>query len=212
MPPEPHAGSRTRPLNGSKISTSNLTILDDGASAEALGPVGQRRCWQGTRRDVIRKQDILDRAAEWGLRPEVVEKDYVLGWPLVGITRHRETAAMWIRIFGRRDWSTASGIEFASVPRIESMRNKQAEPTFRARIEYRGPLSMPNNPKVLVDITRFERVEDDAAQRPILHPYPDDLPSGILVSTYSLEELFAEKNEGPLHRLSRALRPSPLEH
>jgi hypothetical protein len=33
---------------------------------------------------VIRKQDILDRAAEWGLRPEVVEKDYVLGWLLAG--------------------------------------------------------------------------------------------------------------------------------
>jgi len=28
---------------------------------------------------VIRKQDILDRAAEWNLRPEVVEKDCVLG-------------------------------------------------------------------------------------------------------------------------------------
>lgn len=29
---------------------------------------------------MIRKQDILDRAGEWRLRPEVVEKDYVLGW------------------------------------------------------------------------------------------------------------------------------------
>lgn len=29
---------------------------------------------------MIRKQDILDRAAEWRLRPEIVEKDYVLGW------------------------------------------------------------------------------------------------------------------------------------
>ena len=34
---------------------------------------------------MIRKQDILDRAAEWQLRPEVVEKDYVLGWLLAGI-------------------------------------------------------------------------------------------------------------------------------
>ena len=31
---------------------------------------------------MIAKQDILDRAAEWGLRPDVVEKDYVLGWLL----------------------------------------------------------------------------------------------------------------------------------
>lgn len=34
---------------------------------------------------MIRKQDILDRASEWQLRPEVVEKDYVLGWLLAGI-------------------------------------------------------------------------------------------------------------------------------
>lgn len=34
---------------------------------------------------MIRKQDILDRAAEWRLRPEIVEKDYVLGWLLAGI-------------------------------------------------------------------------------------------------------------------------------
>lgn len=35
---------------------------------------------------MITKQDILDRAAEWQLRPEVVEKDYVLGWLLAGIS------------------------------------------------------------------------------------------------------------------------------
>lgn len=34
---------------------------------------------------MIRKQEILDRAAEWQLRPEVVEKDYVLGWLLAGL-------------------------------------------------------------------------------------------------------------------------------
>jgi hypothetical protein len=31
---------------------------------------------------MIRKQDILDRAREWQLRPDIVEKDYVLGWLL----------------------------------------------------------------------------------------------------------------------------------
>jgi predicted nucleotidyltransferase component of viral defense system len=34
---------------------------------------------------MISRQDILDRAAEWRLRPEVVEKDYVLGWLLAGL-------------------------------------------------------------------------------------------------------------------------------
>jgi predicted nucleotidyltransferase component of viral defense system len=45
---------------------------------------------------MINKQDILDRAAEWQLRPEVVEKDYVLGWLLAAISSHREVQALWI--------------------------------------------------------------------------------------------------------------------
>jgi predicted nucleotidyltransferase component of viral defense system len=34
---------------------------------------------------MISKRDILDRAAEWQLRPDVVEKDYVLGWLLASL-------------------------------------------------------------------------------------------------------------------------------
>ncbi len=45
---------------------------------------------------MIAKQDILDRAAEWQLRPEIVEKDYVLGWVLAGIAGHPETRERWI--------------------------------------------------------------------------------------------------------------------
>jgi predicted nucleotidyltransferase component of viral defense system len=45
---------------------------------------------------MINKQDILDRAAEWQLRPEVVEKDYVLGWLLAAISSHQELQAQWI--------------------------------------------------------------------------------------------------------------------
>lgn len=44
---------------------------------------------------MIRKQDILDRAAEWQLRPEVVEKDYVLGWLLFGLASHPESSSKW---------------------------------------------------------------------------------------------------------------------
>jgi predicted nucleotidyltransferase component of viral defense system len=45
---------------------------------------------------VIRKQDILARAAEWGLRANIVEKDYALGWFLAAIARHPETAQSWV--------------------------------------------------------------------------------------------------------------------
>lgn len=45
---------------------------------------------------MIGKQDILDRAGEWQLRPEIVEKDYVLGWLLSGLGRHAVVTATWV--------------------------------------------------------------------------------------------------------------------
>ncbi len=45
---------------------------------------------------MIRKQDILDRAAEWGLRPDVVEKDYVLGWLLAGFAANGVASKSWV--------------------------------------------------------------------------------------------------------------------
>lgn len=44
---------------------------------------------------MIRKQDILDRATEWQLRPEIVEKDYVLGWLLAGLASSGQRE-LWI--------------------------------------------------------------------------------------------------------------------
>lgn len=34
---------------------------------------------------MISERDLRARVAEWGLRGDVVEKDYVLGWVLAGI-------------------------------------------------------------------------------------------------------------------------------
>lgn len=45
---------------------------------------------------MINKQHILERAREWQLRPEVVEKDYVLGWLLAAVAQHEETAQQWV--------------------------------------------------------------------------------------------------------------------
>ena len=45
---------------------------------------------------MITKQEILDRAREWRLRPDVVEKDYVLGWVLAAMSRHPEISRHWI--------------------------------------------------------------------------------------------------------------------
>src|ERR1035437_3250298 len=45
---------------------------------------------------MIQKQDILDRAKEWHLRPDVVEKDYVLGWLLAAVSQVPEIRDHWI--------------------------------------------------------------------------------------------------------------------
>ena len=37
---------------------------------------------------MITRQDLEERVREWGLREDVVEKDYVLGWVLWGIGQH----------------------------------------------------------------------------------------------------------------------------
>lgn len=45
---------------------------------------------------MIGKQDILERAREWQLRPEVVEKDYVLGWVLAAIAQQEQASSAWV--------------------------------------------------------------------------------------------------------------------
>lgn len=45
---------------------------------------------------MITKLDIMDRSRQWQLRPDVVEKDYVLGWLLAAIAQHEETSTNWV--------------------------------------------------------------------------------------------------------------------
>jgi predicted nucleotidyltransferase component of viral defense system len=45
---------------------------------------------------MIDRREILDAAAQTSLTPHVVEKDYVLGWMLAGISRHPELADNWV--------------------------------------------------------------------------------------------------------------------
>src|SRR5271165_4917736 len=54
---------------------------------------GRIRRWYGT---MIDRQEILELAADVGLEPNVVEKDYVLGWILAGISQHPRTRDSWI--------------------------------------------------------------------------------------------------------------------
>ena len=45
---------------------------------------------------MISKQELIERAREWGLRVDVVEKDYALGWLLAAISQHEEAAELWV--------------------------------------------------------------------------------------------------------------------
>jgi len=45
---------------------------------------------------MIDKREILETASALRLLPNVVEKDYVLGWLLAGINSHSELAASWV--------------------------------------------------------------------------------------------------------------------
>ena len=45
---------------------------------------------------MIARREILDVAAALGLRPQVVEKDYVLGWVLAGIYRQKALSNSWV--------------------------------------------------------------------------------------------------------------------
>jgi predicted nucleotidyltransferase component of viral defense system len=190
---------------------------------------------------MIGKQDILDRAAEWQLRPGVVEKDYVLGWLLAVIGALPATESRWVfkggtcikkcyfetyrfsedldftllteaayTVEGLREIATEitlrtqkeSGIEFpVELVQVRSQQNKQGFPTFQVRLSYRGPLGGPRDlPRVLFDLTRYEPVQEAPVRRPILHAYPDELPEGASVSTYTFDELLAEKTRALYER------------
>ena len=45
---------------------------------------------------MIDKREILETASALGLLPNIVEKDYVLGWLLAGINTHPELATSWV--------------------------------------------------------------------------------------------------------------------
>lgn len=45
---------------------------------------------------MIDRREILEAASSFSLLPNVVEKDYVLGWILAGIDAHEELAEDWV--------------------------------------------------------------------------------------------------------------------
>ena len=45
---------------------------------------------------MIDRQEIMDFARELELDPNIIEKDYALGWLLVGISNHPQLKSSWV--------------------------------------------------------------------------------------------------------------------
>ena len=60
-----------------------------------MEPAGERDGRERTRRHLITKTDLNERVREWGLREDVVEKDYVIGWALWGIGSDPRLSTSW---------------------------------------------------------------------------------------------------------------------
>jgi predicted nucleotidyltransferase component of viral defense system len=189
---------------------------------------------------MISKQDILDRAVEWQLRHDVVEKDYVLGWVLAAIAQHSGSSTQWVfkggtclkkcyfetyRFSEDLDFTLLpeavyevegllqillevveiaqelSGITFPSdIVAVRPRKDKLGRETFEGKIGYRGPLGIVSTPRILFDLTRHEPLLGEPENRPIFHPYPDQLPESTTIPCYYLEELLAEKTRALLER------------
>ena len=195
---------------------------------------------------MISKEDLRARSLEWQLRPNVVEKDYVLGWLLAAIAAHPEASRQWVfkggtclkkcffetyRFSEDLDFSLLPGAQYTAdqlqkilreitdqvtemcgiafppeLIRIYERKNRQDNSTFEGRLAYRGPMGDPSLPRVRFDLTRHEPILDRIDQRSVYHAYPDGLPTGTAVATYSIDELFAEK----LRALAERTRPRDL--
>ena len=57
---------------------------------------------------MINKFEISRKAKEFGLQASAIEKDYVLGWMLIGIQKHPQTKDSWVFI-RMEEYAASSG-------------------------------------------------------------------------------------------------------
>lgn len=101
---------------------------------------------------MINKQDILDRAAEWQLRAEVVEKHYVLGWLLAAISLHPELQGLWIFKGG----TCIKKTYFETYPLIVMKEPKRTRKVRTNKTNYMSDEAFANLKKALEDALAFE--------------------------------------------------------
>lgn len=196
---------------------------------------------------MIPKQELLELATDFGLQPNVVEKDYALGWMLAAFGEHTETRDTWLFKGGTclkkcffETYRFSEDLDFTLLEpghldvafltklfediatwvydetgmvlppearKAEVFTNPRGGTSAEGRIGYRGPLGRGGDaPRIKLDLTDHERVVLDPDRREVHHPYSDRPADGMRVTTYSFEEVFAEKTRA----LAERLRPRDL--
>ena len=196
---------------------------------------------------MIPKQELLDLATDFGLQPNVVEKDYALGWMLAAFGEHPDTRDAWLFKGGTclkkcffETYRFSEDLDFTlrepahldaaflnklfediaawiydetgmvlppDARKADVFTNPRGGTSAEGRLGYRGPLGRAGDaPRIKLDLTDHERIVLDPDRREVHHPYTDRPTDGIWVTTYSFEEVFAEKTRA----LAERLRPRDL--
>ncbi|MEE9452084.1 MAG: nucleotidyl transferase AbiEii/AbiGii toxin family protein, partial [Gammaproteobacteria bacterium] len=101
-----------------------------------------------------------------------------------------------------------SGIEIPSSQiRFEIYNNPRGNLSIEGRVSYRGPMQRKGNlSRIKLDLTTDEKIVLKPEERDVYHPYGDTSNDPIIIQSYCLEEIFAEK----LRALIERLRPRDL--
>jgi predicted nucleotidyltransferase component of viral defense system len=179
---------------------------------------------------MIDKSEIGEFAKALTLTPEVVEKDYVLGWILAGINNNNTLEKDWVfkggtclkkcffetyRFSEDLDFTVADWIyENSGIQILKELTEFDVHPDsvkkyVAGKVRYIGPLGERRggaHAKILLDITSRELLTLPSERKQVFHPYTDQPTDGIWTRSYCFEEVFAEK----IRALAERARPRDL--
>lgn len=126
---------------------------------------------------MINKSEIMEFSREFGLRANVVEKDYVLGWLLAGIFNHPVIGSSFVFKGG-------------------TCLKKCFFETYRFSEDLDFTLSESSHLDKEFLVSCFKEIAQwvyNETGREVHHPYSDSPSEGIRIKSYCFEEVFAEK-------------------
>jgi len=170
---------------------------------------------------LIDKRELLERARQRSLSLQMIEKDYVLGWLLFGVSRIPglvfKGGTALSKIYFPEIWRLSEDLDFAFpgedlksiLPQIEqalSQAERKGGIKFRIKSRHLNPLylqlkiqydALLGRNWVKLDVTK-EGVLDTVGSRKLKQSY-SDYPN-IKLKVESLEEIFAEKLRALIER------------